>query len=322
MACSSCNGCLVSECHPGKYGIGCDLSCSANCHTLSCDSCACEICNRTSGFCSNGCEFGWYGNTCESVCSQNCQVPTDQVSSCDEITGNCLSGCQRGYYGGQCNITCNSFCTDSLCDQNNGTCLNGCINGHVADICGENNNRDDSNDAIAGAIGGGFVVVLWALVVIILICFIWKRRLKNVAIFNRNTDLATGGSIRSSESRRLHKQHSHSSRGSGGVEEYCVTDELYPAEQYCGTRHSRRSRSLYKKRSVTFDEGIAVPCMCNHTGSHEYFIIADDVGQEQACPCPHNEYRVQFTNGKRAMPKRSSSENDITCSISTWRTDQ
>ncbi|KAK3611498.1 hypothetical protein CHS0354_039114 [Potamilus streckersoni] len=178
-----------SGCNVDTYGTKCDNSCSVNCYPVPDCNCGCRVCNIVTGSCVDGCINSWYGLKCDKMCSKNCAA-TNETAICNRFTGKCVQGCKTGYFGDRCNFSCSSYCINSTCEQDNGKCSEGCKYGFKGDFC---NDQTDAfgGDEIAGAIGGACVIAVWGIIVIVLICIVWRRRKRDFAIFNRNSALTS-----------------------------------------------------------------------------------------------------------------------------------
>ncbi|XP_060603063.1 uncharacterized protein LOC132756088 [Ruditapes philippinarum] len=326
MSCSQCDKCRLAICDPGRYGINCNETCNPNCRAVPCSSCACAVCDKLSGNCTNGCDSGWFGAKCETICPESCVDTGGLADVCARGTGNCLFGCKKGYYGDMCNTTCPVECTDLLCEKPNGTCINGCIDGYSGDICGAPSTVKTGldNDEIAGAVGGAFVVILWAAVVIILIFVIWRRRLKDYEVFNRNTNFSND-SNRSSSRRRLRRQSSSSSVS--GTANHVLAEEQLNEGQSLVPLHYNRHRPLHGKRSVTFDTDSPEHCTCTYGGSSRDFYVcqgadAGNIDYEQDLQNHLHEFHVHFTNEHQDNlhpARRASSEGDLSELSAVWK---
>ncbi|XP_056003642.1 cell death abnormality protein 1-like [Ostrea edulis] len=128
----------VYGCEIGKYGDGCRncIGCqtcdvfSGLCTTMPCSAdCVGDVCESTTGNCTNGCTYGYWGNRCTSTCPQNCQG-----GSCDRTSGYC-NGCSDNYWGQNCSTICPQNCNGGVCDQSNEYCSKGCTQGRYGDKC-------------------------------------------------------------------------------------------------------------------------------------------------------------------------------------------
>ncbi|XP_045169291.1 platelet endothelial aggregation receptor 1-like [Mercenaria mercenaria] len=327
MSCAQCVGCRLAICNPGLYGLNCNKTCNPNCRAVPCSSCSCEVCNQLNGNCTNGCDSGWFGAKCETICPDKCMYMEGHLEICNRETGNCLFGCQNGYYGDMCNNTCHIGCTDSLCEKPNGTCVKGCLDGYKGDFCGGSSPDEGglNNDEIAGALGGAFVVMLWATVVIVLIFVIWRRRLKNYEVFNRNDNFGND-SNRSSSRRRL-RRHSSSSSVSGTANHILAEEQQLTEGQRLVPVHINKHRPLIEKRSVTFDTDSPVHCTCTYGGSSRDFYVCRGAGMEQDeyeqdLQNHLHEFHVHFTNEHDTghfPTRRASSEGDISELSAVWK---
>ncbi|BFZ15409.1 hypothetical protein BsWGS_18449 [Bradybaena similaris] len=144
--CESCNpgfsgAYCTKECDDGKYGLGCNKSCSVYCD---------NVCNKRTGSCKcrtpykgndcTECEPGTYGVNCSKTCPTDCEDIT-----CDLETGKCLScngyrmgdlcnECPEKTYGSLCSSNCSVYCQNGTCDPNDGTCPN-CVSGYSGPRC-------------------------------------------------------------------------------------------------------------------------------------------------------------------------------------------
>lgn len=311
MKCSPCKGCIQSQCKPGFYGPSCDLPCSSNCLTVSCSVCTCEVCNITSGSCTNGCDLGFYGSQCQFSCPENCRRLKRKDSLCDQISGVCLNGCKRGFYGDTCNNTCNRGCKDFSCTTPNSTCVDGCEDGYSGDFClGRSYNKANDSDSwdhdeIAGAVGGGFIVILWATVIVVLIFVIWRRRMKQMYVLRRNISLR----------RRSRRDSSRRS--------------LRGRESECSTKLNKDTQILESHLNENLGNEIqsSVQCACSKTEAGDWFIHPENrqyVFIESNAPlqtsdphvyCLHDENEAHY----RTPARRASSEGDLSERSTIWK---
>ncbi|BFZ15410.1 hypothetical protein BsWGS_18448 [Bradybaena similaris] len=138
---SLCEVEAYGECDDGKYGLGCNKSCSVYCD---------NVCNKRTGSCKcrtpykgndcTECEPGTYGVNCSKTCPTDCEDIT-----CDLETGKCLScngyrmgdlcnECPEKTYGSLCSSNCSVYCQNGTCDPNDGTCPN-CVSGYSGPRC-------------------------------------------------------------------------------------------------------------------------------------------------------------------------------------------
>ncbi|GFO49824.1 multiple epidermal growth factor-like domains 10 [Plakobranchus ocellatus] len=143
-------------CEDGKYGVGCNESCSSNCAQST------NICNPVNGACNGGCGStpgyrpplckeqcfpGTYGIECAQNCSDHCAGQND---ICDTLFGVCEFGCDPGYqsvqcdiqcdpgkYGQDCKETCSDHCAgeSKSCNHVSGTCDLGCEDRFYGPLC-------------------------------------------------------------------------------------------------------------------------------------------------------------------------------------------
>ncbi|KAL4238530.1 hypothetical protein ACF0H5_003237 [Mactra antiquata] len=198
--CRPTDGRCQFACQTGYYGNMCDTMCSRNCRN--------DICNPTTGACTDGCilpvltgsmcqqacssgclnrecdqsgacvfsgcQQGFWGSDCSQKCSPNCVIPSNQLDHvCDQTNATCLNGCVNNtYWGSNCSTSCNNNCVNKKCFFETGTCLDGCIEGYEGSQCTEKWTTNNTNTIIVGSAIGGAVLLI---IVIIVACCICKK---------------------------------------------------------------------------------------------------------------------------------------------------
>ncbi|CAC5376554.1 unnamed protein product [Mytilus coruscus] len=197
-------------CNYGFYGNGCIKKCSRNCHM--------PHCNHITGECVGGCKNGWMGFNCTEECKNgyfgtNCEdfCRGCLLNICDPVDGFCrnTTACNPGYkYGEHCNELCDDWyfgnncssrcnCLIKPCAKDAGECS---IGGCKAEWRGESCNQVRAKKVINWlAIGGGVAGLIIIVLILLAVCFTYKRKAISTEDRNQATNTEYDLAIRDQE---------------------------------------------------------------------------------------------------------------------------
>ncbi|RUS79048.1 hypothetical protein EGW08_013205, partial [Elysia chlorotica] len=184
-----------TACGRGRYGLGCEQSCSDYCAQPR------DYCDHVTGSCLDGCLPGYQPPLCKQVCpittfgqdcGQNCSALCLDMD-CHHVTGECRS-CHPGYtgefcsddcpkpsYGAGCAQNCSTNCLDQLCHHVTGKCDN-CTMGRKGEYCettiveAQTDTGGGSDSAVIGAAVG--VTVGLVLLIAVAVAFVVRGRMR------------------------------------------------------------------------------------------------------------------------------------------------
>ncbi|XP_052232213.1 multiple epidermal growth factor-like domains protein 10 [Dreissena polymorpha] len=177
-----------------RYGSQCEHICPTNCASVN-NGTRCD----DQGVCVDGCFGDFFGRQCNNPCPTNCAARANG-SRCDQ-KGVCINGCVNDHFGTQCSNPCPTNCApragESRC-SNPGTCTLGCITGYTGDRCASSIegfvSEESGTGFKSGMIASLIVNVVAIVIIVVMICLLWKKRLTSKDIVNRSISDRSGPS--------------------------------------------------------------------------------------------------------------------------------
>ncbi|XP_048256367.1 uncharacterized protein LOC124134540 isoform X2 [Haliotis rufescens] len=111
-------------CHKGYYGPTCSSKCIGECDFQ---------CDIDTGFCEQ-CNDTYYTKSCMVKCSETCG---EQL--CNRTTGECTNGCEKGHCSDFCKTPCDESCKDKECHFKSCKCQR-CNDGYVCNEAAKGGN--------------------------------------------------------------------------------------------------------------------------------------------------------------------------------------